>query len=369
MSITLTLHFISTMCREVISQHDITLNFPTFPIYHKLVDDMYDTWPSFPEENLCIYWRYSAGKFLEIVDYLSFFTFLNLMVEPKLYVVVKDCDKVYTYMQEFFEMLDLIELKQEKETQRNKYDLKSEADEIQEKIDQCQQSLELNFNLEEVDIQHDDILRFALRKMPIERCYTRDVCSGYSLLDCLRKAMKGRIINCSPHQDIYFVEPHSKNEGNNLENLFVSPAGREMLKYKPSAKLKPKINPNLEFFTTIQNANRQSTSLGNDNSNKSDDKAAITSSAAPVTSSPGHPSTSTTMTSTSSDSRRSSIDLYEEAAAILGLSCAQTDDCRCIECQCHYFDFEEEIDFPAANVANDYGPLLNVDHSSSCSIQ
>ncbi|KAJ8958606.1 hypothetical protein NQ318_016327 [Aromia moschata] len=31
--------------------------------------------------------------------------------------------------------------------------------------------------------------------------------------------------------------------------------------------------------------------------------------------------------------RRSSIDLYEEAASILGLTCAETDDCKCLECQ------------------------------------
>lgn len=35
----------------------------------------------------------------------------------------------------------------------------------------------------------------------------------------------------------------------------------------------------------------------------------------------------------SRNSRRSSIDLYEEAASILGLTCAQTDNCKCIECQ------------------------------------
>lgn len=32
-------------------------------------------------------------------------------------------------------------------------------------------------------------------------------------------------------------------------------------------------------------------------------------------------------------SRRNSIDLYEEAASILGLTCSQTDDCKCLECQ------------------------------------
>ncbi|KAF5290977.1 hypothetical protein FQA39_LY14508 [Lamprigera yunnana] len=32
-------------------------------------------------------------------------------------------------------------------------------------------------------------------------------------------------------------------------------------------------------------------------------------------------------------SRRSSLDLYEEAAAILGLTCSETNSCRCLECQ------------------------------------
>lgn len=42
---------------------------------------------------------------------------------------------------------------------------------------------------------------------------------------------------------------------------------------------------------------------------------------------------STNITETSSRNRRDSLDLYEEAAAILGLTCSQTDSCKCIECQ------------------------------------
>ncbi|KAF7263747.1 hypothetical protein GWI33_001279, partial [Rhynchophorus ferrugineus] len=96
-----------------------------------------------------------------------------------------------------------------------------------------------------------------------------------------------------------------------------------MLKYKPTTKLKPKMNTNIEFLTTIQNNNRQS-GLINEGHKTSEKNPPTT---ATVTSL-GNPSTSST-----GDSRRSSIDLYEEAAAILGLSCSQTDDCRCIECQ------------------------------------
>lgn len=44
---------------------------------------------------------------------------------------------------------------------------------------------------------------------------------------------------------------------------------------------------------------------------------------------------STESSSTSKSSRRNSLDLYEEAATILGLTCSQTDSCKCIECQVH----------------------------------
>lgn len=38
-------------------------------------------------------------------------------------------------------------------------------------------------------------------------------------------------------------------------------------------------------------------------------------------------------TSAITSSRKNSMDLYEEAATILGLTCAETDDCKCLECQ------------------------------------
>ncbi|XP_044263762.1 uncharacterized protein LOC123010736 [Tribolium madens] len=158
--------------------------------------------------------------------------------------------------------------------------------------------------------------------------------------------MKGEIINCPTHKDIYFLETNTKSENTNLVNLFASPAGREMFKYKPRPKLKQKLNPALEFFIQSKSAN----SSGQDTSHKSTttvDNKCSTSASSPV--------------SEGCRSRRSSIDLYEEAASILGLTCSQTDDCKCIECQCHYFDFEEDIDYPSSECV--------VDHSSSCTIQ
>ncbi|XP_060523088.1 uncharacterized protein LOC132700030 [Cylas formicarius] len=189
--------------------------------------------------------------------------------------------------------------------------------------------------------------------MSLGSCHAADICSGYSLIDCVKKAMKGRIIGCSPHTDIYFLETAdstaAKDEENHLETLFVSPAGREMMKYKPTSKLKQKTNPNLEFFTKMPRKSRKRQPDGDKRNPlavlKRDEPA-------------------TECVASSSDVQ--SMDLYEEAAAILGLACAQTDDCKCLECQCHYFDFEEEIDFPTAG--NDYG-LFNMDNESTCSIQ
>ncbi|GJQ82766.1 hypothetical protein Trydic_g19774 [Trypoxylus dichotomus] len=60
------------------------------------------------------------------------------------------------------------------------------------------------------------------------------------------RVMKGEIISCA-HKDIYFLETNTKSESTDLANLFASPAGREMVKYKPRTKLKHKLNPALEF--------------------------------------------------------------------------------------------------------------------------
>lgn len=158
--------------------------------------------------------------------------------------------------------------------------------------------------------------------------------------------MKGEIISCA-HKDIYFLETNTKSESTDLANLFASPAGREMVKYKPRTKLKHKLNPALEFF--IHNKTKKT--VPQDNNNKANQQE---------TSIKCGKATQTETQSKSS--RRSSIDLYEEAASILGLTCAQTDNCKCIECQCHYFDFEEEIDFST-------GGEYMVDHTSTCAIQ
>lgn len=157
--------------------------------------------------------------------------------------------------------------------------------------------------------------------------------------------MKGELISYTP-KDIYFLETKTNSESTNLANLFASNGNREPIKYKPSTKLKHKFNPALDFF--IQNQTQKTVSEEHKGLESSQDVNKCTST--------GNGKGDNTRT------RKKSLDLYEEAAAILGLTCTQTDNCRCIECQCHYFDFEEEIDFQSGN---DY----MVDHASSCSIQ
>ncbi|KAJ8925316.1 hypothetical protein NQ315_009146, partial [Exocentrus adspersus] len=140
-----------------------------------------------------------------------------------------------------------------------------------------------------------------------------------------------------------------------LANLFAPPTGGDIFKYKPRLKLKQKANPALEFFIQNKPRNPSLDQTGNKSSSSYQDDAKCP-----------HPGSSGSLDGcrTTCRTRRSSIDLYEEAASILGLTCTQTDDCKCLECQCHYFDFEEEIDFPTGSEC-----LVEVDHSSSCSIQ
>ncbi|XP_065168087.1 uncharacterized protein [Atheta coriaria] len=175
--------------------------------------------------------------------------------------------------------------------------------------------------------------------------------------------MKGEIISC-PHKDIYFLETNTKSESTDLANMFASPSsatGRgHMIKCKPRTKLKQKYNPALDFFVQ----NKATTKSAGGHAAKED---------VGKCSSSGNQSEQMT-TAGGSGSRRNSIDLYEEAATILGLTCSQTDDCKCIECQCHYFDFEDDLDFTpltssALGTTSGGSGEYYVDHNSSCAIQ
>lgn len=123
----LTLNLVSSICWEIIAKHNVRLNVETLPVLKLLLDAVYDFSPEILEQNLRIYWRYSREDYLEITDYFSFCAFLNLMVEPSLYLVIGDADKFYADTEKFLKILDLMELKRVKELEWNKYDLKSEG--------------------------------------------------------------------------------------------------------------------------------------------------------------------------------------------------------------------------------------------------
>ncbi|XP_044746019.1 uncharacterized protein LOC123307682 [Coccinella septempunctata] len=174
--------------------------------------------------------------------------------------------------------------------------------------------------------------------------------------------MKGDLLGDCPVQnqkDIYFLETNIKSESANLANLFAptnDTRTTEMFKYKPRPKLKQKLYPTLEFFvqnkSTSDSQNKDPkcrTESGSEKISKSNEEAG------PSASSP-------------SESRRNSLDLYREAASILGLTCQQTDDCECLECQCHYFDFDEDTDF--SSTGGEYLITSGVSGTSStCCIQ
>ncbi|GLV39674.1 uncharacterized protein CBL_08260 [Carabus blaptoides fortunei] len=157
-----------------------------------------------------------------------------------------------------------------------------------------------------------------------------------------RPAMTGDILSFAAHKDIYYLETKTKSQtSEDLVNLFASPAGRELVKYKPKAKTKYKANPAaaIDFFAfkTPGDPTTPEPKPGGDSPGKG--------------TTPGRPQT-----------RRKSLELYNEAATILGLTCSQTNDCKCIECQCHYFDdFEEDLDYASTD--------SYTDHQSLCSIQ
>ncbi|GFG36137.1 hypothetical protein Cfor_02752, partial [Coptotermes formosanus] len=69
--------------------------------------------------------------------------------------------------------------------------------------------------------------------------------------------------------------------------------------------------------------------------------------------------------------RKSSTELYREAAALLGLTCSMNDSCRCIECQSHYFDFDDDDRRTDTGLAAGTPALLDhvLSHPMTCSLQ
>ncbi|XP_046735739.1 uncharacterized protein LOC124405131 [Diprion similis] len=67
--------------------------------------------------------------------------------------------------------------------------------------------------------------------------------------------------------------------------------------------------------------------------------------------------------------RKSSAELYKEAAEILGLTCSLTDSCRCIDCQSNYFDCEEDYGDTRTEVAAGTPILHALSHPLTCTIQ
>ncbi|XP_021916086.1 uncharacterized protein LOC110828073 [Zootermopsis nevadensis] len=69
--------------------------------------------------------------------------------------------------------------------------------------------------------------------------------------------------------------------------------------------------------------------------------------------------------------RKSSTELYREAAALLGLTCSMNDSCRCIECQSHYFDFDDDDRRTETGLAAGTPALLDhvLSHPMTCSLQ
>ncbi|XP_055690763.1 uncharacterized protein LOC129794149 [Lutzomyia longipalpis] len=53
--------------------------------------------------------------------------------------------------------------------------------------------------------------------------------------------------------------------------------------------------------------------------------------------------------------RKSSTELYREAAQLLGLSCTLSDNCRCMDCQSRYFDCDDSDTYSDHSFRVDFG--------------
>lgn len=303
--------------------------------------------------------------------------FLNVDSVKILYVLINDCEKYIKGTRNYLKQLDNNENKIKKHQNKSKYDLKTadvslnEENETEDLLKDEEPTIAeiLNYAIRNLDISikhYDQLFRLNLietmqkewpkfrKKLELQENIGLDSRSK------LKLEMKGELINCSPHKDIYFLETNTKSESTKLANLFAPSNDREPFKYTTRPKLKRKFNPTLELF--IQSTSGSSSTSSNHQSEKedlhksNDSDCQVDSNKCDVAETSGTSASETV-------SRKNSIDLYQEAAAILGLTCSQTDDCNCLECQCHYFDFEEDFDFTMSH------EWMMTSSSSSCCIQ
>lgn len=173
---------ISRLCWDIIDQNKIHIENTAIPEFQDLLNKIHELYPTLEESDYTLYWRYSNETFLQIQDFLSYATALNLMSDPTVYLMLDDCGEYWDEIRRFLREQDKREAREEAERKRDKYDVRIPGrDEDDEEIEEEE---------EEVGLALDgEILAYALRKQPEVGCFTADLLQKTNLIKDVKKGI------------------------------------------------------------------------------------------------------------------------------------------------------------------------------------
>ncbi|KAF2881946.1 hypothetical protein ILUMI_24228 [Ignelater luminosus] len=178
----ITLLTISKQCSDIINTCPLVLPLDN-PILSELYDRIYDLYPALDTAKYKLYWRYNKDTFHQISDYLSYITVVALMADKTLILVLNDCDEHCDENEAFLRKLDKKELEEQRERERDIYDVKI----IRKGEEPVEESDESDDELPTEPRTDSQIITYAIRKLPETKYFTSDLLLKSNLIRDVQK--------------------------------------------------------------------------------------------------------------------------------------------------------------------------------------
>lgn len=178
---------VSKQCWDVMYQDKFNINQRPIPVIDDIHNKVHELYPTFSDTDYTLYWRYSKEQFLKIYDFASYFTALTLIPDGSLYLLLNDGDEHCEETETFLKMIDLQELKEEKERNRDKYDVRIKPEDYEEEDEEIVEE-EPPAEGETCD-DDSKILTYALRKLPEVEPFTADLLQKANLIRDVKKGI------------------------------------------------------------------------------------------------------------------------------------------------------------------------------------
>lgn len=164
---------ISTLSSEILASKIVQV--PEFHLsyYSDVHQAIHLAYPTLLQDDYQVYCRYSKEDLLEIIDYISYITFLIYMADKTLYVLLKDQSDDWIDNGVLLEIFDIEEALEEKERNRDPYDVRIVTKGVLDEEELLMQALaEAYIPCSRPPRKNDEIIFYAFRKETEPVCYT-----------------------------------------------------------------------------------------------------------------------------------------------------------------------------------------------------